>query len=232
VSQCAKGCGEIIATAKAVQRIVLPREYATRLVVAKGEDFFRPETNSEDRKPNDWGHYAWQHITHCSPCYASFLQSKGEFRTLRRRRGLGALAAGIAAIAVASAFTVYELNHRREQASIPGDETYEAAALDLKDSSPLRGPEVGPGNPVSRFLPNKKLDLAIYLPFGSEPGKYEIQLRKAGQALVTVEANAVLKQGSTDLHVKIDLSKYPPGGYVVALRQPPRSWRENPVSLR
>jgi hypothetical protein len=175
---------------------------------------------------------AWQHITHCSPCYASFLQSKNEFRALRRRRGLGALAAGIAAIVVASAVTVYELNHLREQASIHGEETYEAAALDLKESSPLRGPEVGPGNPVSRFLPNKKLDLAIYLPFGSEPGKYEIQLRKAGQALVTVEANAVLKQGRTDLHVKIDLSKYPPGGYLVALRQPPWSWRENPATLR
>ena len=118
---------------------------------------------------------------------------------------------------MASAFTVYELNHRSEQASIHGEETYEAAALDLKNSSPLRGSEVGPGNPVSRFLPNKKLDLAIYLPFGSEPGKYEIQLRKAGQVLVTVEATAVLKQGSTDLHA-IDLSKCPPGGYLVTLR--------------
>jgi hypothetical protein len=175
---------------------------------------------------------AWQHITHCSPCYAAFLQFKNEFRALRRRRGLRALAAGIAAIVVASAITVYELNHHREQASIHGEETYEAAALDLKDSSPLRGPEESAGNPASRFLPNKKLDLAIHLPFGSEPGKYEIQLRKDGQALMTVEANAVLKQGSTDLRVKIDLSKYSPGGYVVAFRQPPWSWRENPVTLR
>ena len=133
---------------------------------------------------------------------------------------------------MASAFTVYELNHRREQASIHGEETYEAAALDLKIVHRCEALRWAPGNPVSRFLPNKKLDLAIYLPFGSEPGKYEIQLRKAGQALVTVEANAVLKQGSTDLHVKIDLSKYPPGGYLVALRQPPWSWRENPVTLR
>jgi hypothetical protein len=175
----------------------------------------------------------WQHITHCSPCYASFLQFKDEFRTLRRRRGLGVVAAGIAAVFLASVFTVYELNHRREEVSVHGEVAYEEATLDLKDSSPLRGTEGNRGKPVPRFLPNKKLDLTIYLPFGSEPGKYEAQLRKSGQTLVTVTDNAVVtKQGSTDLHVKVDLSKYAPGDYTLAIRQSPWIWREIPVTLR
>jgi hypothetical protein len=31
----------------------------------------------------------WEHITHCSPCYAEFLQLKEEWRRTRRDRGAG-----------------------------------------------------------------------------------------------------------------------------------------------
>jgi hypothetical protein len=110
-----------------------------------------------------------------------FCNSRTSFGRFVGAGGLGALAAGIAAIVVASAFTVYELNHRREEASNHGEETYEAAALDLKDSSPLLGPEVGPGNPVPRFLPNKKLDLAIYLPFRASPASMRAKCERLGR---------------------------------------------------
>src|SRR5579875_2548237 len=43
---------------------------------------------------------AWQHITHCSPCYATFLEYKDEIRRERRKRGLFILVGGVVAACV------------------------------------------------------------------------------------------------------------------------------------
>lgn len=175
---------------------------------------------------------AWQHITHCSPCYATFLESKDEFRAIRRRRGLGIILTGVAFVALASGLAVYEWKHRGEPTSIPSGEMYEAASLDLRDRSSQRGAEAQPATLAALFLPRKKLDLAISLPFGSEPGPYEVRIRNAGQEIVTASGNAEVKQGDTELRVKLDLSGFAPGVYAVAIRQPSSSWVESPVTLR
>jgi hypothetical protein len=175
---------------------------------------------------------AWQHITHCSPCYATFLQFKDEFRSLRRRRGLGIILGAICLIALTTGVVIYEVNHRGEPATIQNEDNYEAARLDLRDRSSQRSATAEPGNTALLALPRKKLNLTILLPFGSEPGKYEVQMRKAGKELVTVGGNADVNQGNTELRIKIDLSKYAAGIYAVAIRQPSSTWVENPVTLR
>jgi hypothetical protein len=73
----------------------------------------------------------------------------------------------------------YASNHRVERPATQSNEGFVAATLDLKDSSPLRGAEPQPKTPTPHTLPAKKLYLTIDLPFGSEPEKYEVQLRKA-----------------------------------------------------
>jgi hypothetical protein len=174
---------------------------------------------------------AWQHITHCSPCYATFLQFKDEFRARRRRRGLGIIAGAIAFVALAGAFAIYEVRDGSEQASVESHDSYVAATLDLRDSSSQRGADTSPTAHPIPSLHRQKLDLTIDLPFGSEPGKYEIQLRQGGQALFTAEATAVWNRGNAELHVKLDLSKVAPGEYILAIRQPLLSWVENPIML-
>lgn len=89
------------------------------------------------------------------------------------------------------------MNRRVERPVIQSDESFVAATLDLKDSSPLRGVEPQPKTPAPRTLPRKKLDLTVDLPFGSELVRYEVQLRKAGAGLFTVGGIAEMRDGTT-----------------------------------
>ncbi len=175
---------------------------------------------------------AWQHITHCSPCYATFLQFKDEFRARRRRRGLAIIAGAIAFVALLAAVAIYEVKRGGEQASLEGHDSYIVATLDLRDSSSQRSADASPTAHPTPTLPREKLDLTIDLPFGSEPGIYEIQLRQTGQSLITAEAAAELNRGTAELHVRVDFSKRAPGVYALAIRQPGSSWVENVVTLQ
>lgn len=170
---------------------------------------------------------AWRHITHCSPCYATFLEYKEEFRRHRRRRGLEILVTAAAVVVIAVLISIFEVGTHGKQSGIAGEET---AVLDLRGTSPLRG-ATQPAVP-QLFLPNRRLDLTIYLPFGSEPAKYQVRLTKAGRTLATAEGKAEIKEGNTLLRVKINLSKYAPGHYTFSVRKPPWSWIDHPVTLR
>jgi hypothetical protein len=175
---------------------------------------------------------AWQHITHCSPCYATFLQFKDEFRATRRRRGLAIIVSTVALVAISVGIATYAVNHRVGEPVTQGNESFVAATLDLKDRSPQRGVGAQPKTFPLLFLPRKKLDLTIYLPFGSEPGKYEVQLRRAGQQLVNVVGIAEIHNGTTELPLKVDLSKLTFGDYTIAIRQDGANWVENSITLR
>ena len=175
---------------------------------------------------------AWQHITHCSPCYATFLQFKDEFRAQRRRRGLGILGGAVAFVALCGAVTIYEVKRGSEKASVEEQDSYIPATLDLRGSSSPRSANASPTGRPTPSLPRQKLDLTINLPFGSEAGAYEVQLRQNGRALLTAKGVANLNRGTAELHATIDLSKYMPGIYILAIRQPPSSWVENPIMLR
>jgi|SRR5690348_3834324 hypothetical protein len=174
---------------------------------------------------------AWQHITHCSPCYATFLQFKDEFRKARRRRGLAIILSAVALVAISVGITSYAVNHRVESPAIQSGESFVAARLDLRDSSLQRGAEAGSKTIAALTLPRKKLNLTIDLPFGSEAGKYELQLRKAGQELVTVAGAAKIGDGTTELLVNVDLSNVPRGDYTIAIRQDGGNWVEKPITL-
>ncbi|MGI9074126.1 MAG: hypothetical protein ACR2JB_23070 [Bryobacteraceae bacterium] len=175
---------------------------------------------------------AWRHITHCSPCYATFLQCKDEFRRQRRRRGLLILAGVAALLALIVSVTISGVMNRTTNIVSPSSLTSEAAILDLRGRSAQRGAQETASNAAPLSLPNRPLDLTIYLPLGSEPGKYEIRLSKAGRTLVTIPGNAHVNQGNTVLRIKIDLSKYTAGDYSVGVRQPSWNWVEYPVTLR
>jgi hypothetical protein len=82
-------------------------------------------------------------------------------------------------------------------------------------------------------LSAKRLDLSILLPIGSEPGRYEIQwLKDIDRPLLSTSGNASVENGITVLRVKLDLSRQPPGNYLMGLRQPPSDWTFYQVTLQ
>jgi len=176
---------------------------------------------------------AWEHVLHCSPCYREFLEFRAQVKRARRslvvRRRL--VVSGVAAAFVmAGTITTYEVGHRRNLITTQPDGPFQAAALDLKDRSVARGEAGRPSNRGPLILPPKPLDLTIYLPIGSEPGIYQVQLlKKIDEPLMTVAGEARIEDGNTILRARIDLRYVGSGPILIGLRQPPSDWTYYPV---
>ena len=179
---------------------------------------------------------AWEHVTHCSPCYREFLEFRAQVKSARRkfvvRRRL--MVSGVAAVLlIAGGITMYKVpNHGTESGTqIAGQ--YQAAALDLKDRSVARGESGRPARTEPLILPLKALDLTIFLPVGSEPGAYQVQLlKKIDEPLMTVSGEARVEHGNTVLRARIDLTHVTSGAVLIGLRQPPSEWTYYPVTIR
>src|SRR5262249_3179375 len=121
---------------------------------------------------------------------------------------------------------------RQEQPRIiararPGQLVRNAIVLDLRDQMRLRSdePQVQRQTRHKLQLPRVPADLSIYLPVGSDEGKYTVQiLRKDKQPLVTIEGDATMLDDVMDLQVRIDLQQFSVGDYVLALRQLSWPW--------
>ena len=179
---------------------------------------------------------AWEHVTHCSPCYREFLEFRAEVKRARRslvaRRRL--MVSGVAAaLVIAAGITTYEVAHRGKQSATQTVGAYQAAALDLKDRSVARGGAGHSQRTEPLVLPSKPLDLTIYLPIGSEPGVYQVQLlKKIDEPLMTVLGEARVEHGNTILRARIDLTNVAFGAVLIGLRQPPSDWTYYPVTIQ
>jgi hypothetical protein len=77
------------------------------------------------------------------------------------------------------------------------------------------------------------LALSIYLPIGSEPGKYEVEMgREAGKPLAKAEGSAMLRGHIAVLEVKLNLEPLRAGVYRLGIRQRGWSWTYYRVVLR
>jgi hypothetical protein len=96
----------------------------------------------------------------------------------------------------------------------------------------VRGPEQN-SNKSAVQIPRDRLTLSIYLPVGSEPGHYEVQiLQEPGQALAQAEGSAGFRDHIAVLTVKLDLTHLTPGLYLMEIRQSGLSWSQYPVLLK
>jgi hypothetical protein len=178
---------------------------------------------------------AWEHVTHCSPCYREFLDFRAEVKRARRlkvtrRRTMIAVIGAV--LLVAGAITTYAVAHREKATATQTVGPYQSAALNLKDRSVARGEAGHPSATEPLILPSRPLDLTIYLPIGSEPGIYQVQLlKKIDEPLMTVAAEARIEHGNTILRAKIDLTHVASGAILIGLRQPPSDWTYYPVTI-
>jgi hypothetical protein len=181
---------------------------------------------------------AWEHVTHCSPCYQEFLglraQVKGERQrqcraVLRRRLAVAA----VLVVVVGGGIATYEISRRGAFRSPPAYAPYESASLDLKNRSVTRSVEKQAPKTQPLILPAKRLDLSIFLPIGSEPGRYDVQLlKKIDEPLLSVSGEATVQNGTTVLRARLNLTRQATGSFLVGLRQPPADWTYYPVNIQ
>jgi hypothetical protein len=177
------------------------------------------------------------HVGFCSPCYV-------EYHALRRqavnRRWMqyGAIAAGIA-IVVALGIWAWFGRWRQQWIGRGGEVArwgepgaYQPFLLDLRNRGVLRGGESIPDeSPIE--LPRGRLSLSIYLPPGSEPGKYEFEIaQESEKPFVRAENVAGLHDGIAAFNINLNLGPLHPGRYLVRIRRTGWSWRYYHLVLR
>jgi hypothetical protein len=178
----------------------------------------------ERQKAKEWD----DHLSHCSPCFNEYMAFREEAQRSARLRMVAVAAAAAIVVIVGAIWLAYRSLGPQHNTNV----TYQANLLDLREKSALRGAEANSsGTPIE--LPRGALALSIYLPTGSEPGKYEVEiLEQLGKPLISAEGTAALRDHIAVLEVKVDLQRLHPGLYLVGIRQAGWSWTYYPLLLK
>jgi hypothetical protein len=166
----------------------------------------------------------WDHVTHCSPCYAEFLDYRKQVKAAQRRASRNKLiAAALAAAAVIVVAWIFWLR--------PSPPREISAYLDLSPVVVLRGGEQ-PKRP-NLSLPIGDLKLSVRLPVASEEGRYQVELlREPGSAPVAQGGGqAHLAKGITTLQVNLNTTALQPGRYYFGFRSDNLDWTVVPCDL-
>jgi len=180
------------------------------------------------------------HIVSCSPCFQ-------EYTSLRRSyvlwRGIRITAASVAFAVVVfggarflwdyidrSGVTV---NPEKQIAGTPPGKVQRqepaSAPIPLKVDLASFSPTRGDGKDDSSkkvYLPRKSLRVNVVLPFGMEPGEYEIRLQdSAGTVVFDKRTLGSFRDGITSLQADIDLAATAPGNFTLMIRPPGLDWR-------
>ncbi len=110
-------------------------------------------------------------------------------------------------------------------------QSYQAYAVDFSNQLLLRGESNTPPAPPA-VIPRGRLDLAIHLELGYQPGPYDVSLQRNGKVLATASGTVRIENHEPILHVKIDLSHVPAGQYEFYVRPAGWEWRYFRVLLK
>ena len=173
------------------------------------------------------------HVGCCSPCFMEYDARRRQAENQKRLRFV-AVAAGIAVVIGIGLWAWRGGDRFRRGNEVAGQTAvpYEHSLLDLRNRSVLRGAEPNPNlTPVE--LPRAALALSIYLPTGSEPGRFEIGIaEQSKKLLLTTEGVAVFRDHTAVLEIKLDLTGVAAGQYLMAVRQPGADWAYYPMLLK
>lgn len=180
----------------------------------------------------------YEHLVKCSPCYREFraLQSQVSVRpasdvlTPPASRVWTVAAAAVLLVALASVWWL-----TRGETGMTGGTTQMAtdapvqAQLDLRTFSVTRSQDSAP-EPAPVELPARVVDVTLFLPVGSEPGAYDVQILDADlQSRGGGTGTAAITDFITTLTVQLDLRQIAPGTYQLAVRRRGDSWRMFPA---
>ena len=164
------------------------------------------------------------HITHCSPCFATFLAIRQKARKQFWVRS--AVLLGSAFLLLIGAYLAIRFRTGHPPTSV-------IAQWDLEHSSPLRGAE--DQRQTMLETPRKRGAVFIRLPLGSDDGQYEIEIRRKSSdtpPLKKFHGVAAIQNGHTDLPVLMDFSDLPTGQYKMAFRHADASWHVLPLVIQ
>jgi hypothetical protein len=158
------------------------------------------------------------HITHCSPCFQTFLSIREDIRRRRAVRFRIAAAAGAAVIAV-GVFVYW--------AAVRSTAPHEriattSATLDLRLLSENRGADSIRGNEANTalILPRKHLHLTLYFPAGAGEGQYTLQLINGQRhTLLKQTLNASLQNHVVTASTELDLRSFSPGAHTLVIEK-------------
>ena len=170
----------------------------------------------------------WAHFAACSPCAREFAAFQQQAKS--RRNIL--FAAGIAAsILIAVGIVVWLTVHGRILGPKQSEGTiaqqsptaYQSYTLDLRTRSLVRGGSTSNDEPLE--LQRRRLALSIYLPTGTEPAEFEVEVaQEPSNPILTTSGSAKLRDHIGVLEVKLDLTGLVPGSYLLAIREKGWDW--------
>lgn len=180
------------------------------------------------------------HFSRCSSCFREFQSLKQQEN--RQHRTYWAVAAAVALVGGFTLVWAIHVNRFPRRAQVPAPPTTVAklqpmrtsAVIVLDDASEMRGAENSPPH-MARSLPRGPVALSIYLPFGSEVGRYQVEILRDPSdpsPVVTFQGIATKENGSSVLHLDSDFAAFEPGVYTLRVRLFSGPWRYSRISIQ
>jgi len=173
------------------------------------------------------------HVTHCSPCFQTFLAIRQEMR--QRRVVRIRIAAVACAAAIVLGAVIYWTGFARPTPTVQIASVTTPATLDLRPLTENRGVEQGRTNPPKPplILPRKHLRLTLYFPVGADEGQYALQLLDGQlRTLLKEQVTATLQDHIVTAVAELDLSSLSPGLHTLAIRKSGDEWRTYSIVLQ
>jgi hypothetical protein len=203
--------------------------------------------------PTPFEHPAYGHLKTCSPCLREMLDVRRQ-EILRRRNAARKRQVLYGVVSAIAAVLILALWLSRRQPSPPNlqrapsqqkaatkapespkasAQTPELIALDFGGLARTRG-GAAPSEIAPFPLPSALIVLRITLPFGSDDGRYDIEIRRGDvAALVRTSGTARIDNGDTKLEISpLDLSSLPPGRYELFFRHADATWQHAPIAIK
>jgi hypothetical protein len=176
----------------------------------------------------------WEHVTHCSPCFAEFLAIRRELADARRglvRRNRVVLASALVIVAAVSV-VLFRSGKTHPAPPVVAEAEFN---VDMRPFTVSRGEATKP--PADQYcgiFSRNRGRLNVILPVGSPEGAYEIRLmdNDLRSVMASGTAQAALSNFLDRLAVTFDLTHIPAGPYVLASRPAGGGWMTCPVLIQ
>ena len=165
----------------------------------------------------------WDHVMECAPC-------RIDVRDMGREQPVTPARSAARSVGLARAAAVLVLSVSVGGWIVArGSRTPTAVTRDLRQYVVRPSDQPGP----ALNLPRQLVRLTVLMPNGSQPGRYEIEVRGSdGLAHATASGRATRHDFTTQLASDIDLRSAPPGSCQLAIRLAGGDWQLFPAQVQ